>query len=576
MRKKITGQTLAAIRAGLSKRSFVLVGLMGAGKTTIGRRLAKRLQLPFVDADHEIEAAAGMSVGDIFAEHGESHFRDGERKVIARLLKQGPQILATGGGAFMDDQTRSHIIKDGVSIWLKCDLDLLMVRVRKRGGRPLLKAPDPEAVMQKLMDERHPVYGTAQITVQSRDATHNAIVNDVILALADYFENQPDIPPASTPTEKILMEDATTINVALGERAYDIHIGEGLLKTVGKTIAPVLNRPRTVIVTDENLAALHLETLEQSLSDAGIKSTSIVLPAGEATKSYSQLQSLCERLLELEVERTDMIIAFGGGVIGDLTGFAAAILRRGIDFIQIPTSLLAQVDSSVGGKTGINSKHGKNLIGAFHQPRMVIIDIALLDTLPKRQLAAGYAEVAKYGLLGDEPFFSWLEDNASALFAGDGQARITAISKSCQAKADIVARDEREGGVRALLNLGHTFGHALEAATGYGDRLFHGEGVSIGMVLAFKFCEDRKLVKPGTTQRVIKHLSSLGLPTSLSDISGTLPNAQTLVELMRQDKKAAGGKLVFILANDIGDTFVAKDIDESDILAFMARELQNK
>ena len=371
-------------------------------------------------------------------------------------------------------------------------------------------------------------------------------------------------------------QDSANVEVDLGQRSYTIHIGEGILKQAGTLIAPLLARPKTVIVSDDNVAKLHLATLQQSLDNSAIEHTSIILPAGEATKSYENFSFLCDALLENDVERNDIIIAFGGGVIGDLAGFAAAVLRRGVNFIQIPTSLLAQVDSSVGGKTGINSRHGKNLVGAFHQPLAVIADIALLDTLPPRHLASGYAEVAKYGLLGDIGFFEWLEENAKALFSGDAQVRIKAISKSCEAKADIVARDEKENGVRALLNLGHTFGHALEGATGYGDRLLHGEGVAIGTVLAFRFSQKLGLIKPDTPTRVQAHFADLGLPTTLSDIEGDLPDAQTLVNYMRQDKKASGGKLVFVLANQIGDTFVAKDISESDILAFMHEELQNR
>ena len=370
--------------------------------------------------------------------------------------------------------------------------------------------------------------------------------------------------------------DTARVEVDLGQRSYTIHIGEGILKNTGELIAPLLSRPKTVIVTDENVAALHLATLQKSLDESAIEHQSIILPPGETTKSYEMFSFLCDALLENDVERKDVIIAFGGGVIGDLAGFAAAVLRRGVNFVQIPTSLLAQVDSSVGGKTGINSRHGKNLVGAFHQPLAVIADIALLDTLSPRHLASGYAEVAKYGLLGDIQFFEWLEQNAKSLFTGDGQVRIKAISKSCEAKADTVARDEKEHGVRALLNLGHTFGHALEGATGYGERLLHGEGVAIGTVLAFRFSQKLGLIKPGAAQRVETHFTSIGLPTTLSDISGDLPDAQTLVNFMRQDKKASGGKLVFVLANQIGDTFVAKDISESDILDFMHEELQNR
>jgi 3-dehydroquinate synthase len=367
-----------------------------------------------------------------------------------------------------------------------------------------------------------------------------------------------------------------TVSVILGTRIYDIHIGENLLQETGRYIAPLLNRPFTAIVTDENVARHHLKTLETSLTAAGIKSVAIILPAGEKTKNFAALADLCEQLLVAGVERRDKIIAFGGGVIGDLTGFAAAILRRGVDFIQIPTTLLAQVDSSVGGKTGINTSHGKNLIGAFLQPAKVLADTSLLETLPRRELAAGYAEVVKYGLLGDSSFFEWLETNAELLMRGDAQARAHAIHKSCSAKAAIVAEDETEQGVRALLNLGHTFGHALESATGYGNRLLHGEGVSIGMVQAFRFSERLKHCKPGTADRVAKHLKSVGLPTHISDIDGSLPPIADLVAIMRQDKKAQSGKLTFILARAVGDAFIAKNIPDEKVTEFLQEDIKRR
>jgi 3-dehydroquinate synthase len=367
-----------------------------------------------------------------------------------------------------------------------------------------------------------------------------------------------------------------TVSVDLGTRTYDIHIGENLLQETGRYIAPLLNRPFAAIVTDENVARHHLKTLEASLTAAGIKSVAIILPAGEKTKSFSALADLCEQLLATGVERRDKILAFGGGVIGDLAGFAAAILRRGVDFIQIPTTLLAQVDSSVGGKTGINTSQGKNLIGAFLQPVKVLADTSLLATLPRRELAAGYAEVVKYGLLGDLSFFEWLETNAELLMRGDAQARAHAIHQSCSAKAAIVAEDETEQGVRALLNLGHTFGHALESATGYGNRLLHGEGVAIGMVQAFRFSERLKHCKPGTADRVAKHLKNVGLPTHISDIEGSLPPIADLVAIMRQDKKAQSGKLTFILARAIGDAFIAKNIPDKEVSAFLQEDFERK
>lgn len=377
-------------------------------------------------------------------------------------------------------------------------------------------------------------------------------------------------------TEPHAEERRETVPVALGDRSYDIHIGEGLLAHAGDIVAPLLKRPLTAIVTDENVARHHLATLERALAAKGIRSTAIIMPPGEGTKSFRHLGDLCDRLLAAGIERRDRVIAFGGGVIGDLAGFAAAILRRGTGFIQIPTSLLAQVDSSVGGKTGINSAHGKNLIGAFHQPLAVIADIDLLDTLPERELAAGYAEVAKYGLLGDSGFFEWLEASATTIMRGDAQARIHAIRKSCEAKARIVAEDETETGVRALLNLGHTFGHALESATGYSQRLLHGEGVAIGMVQAFRFSERLKLCVPGAAERVARHLKSAGLPVHASEIPGQLPPPAALLDIMRQDKKAQGGRLTFVLVKGIGEAFIARDVADHDVLDFLTGDLRQK
>jgi 3-dehydroquinate synthase len=362
------------------------------------------------------------------------------------------------------------------------------------------------------------------------------------------------------------------VHVSLGDRSYDIAIGHGLLPRIGLRIAPLLARPLTAIVTDENVASRHLKMLEDSLRGAGVKSTAIILPPGEATKSFARLAEVCDGLLAASIERRDRIIAFGGGVIGDLAGFAAAILRRGVGFIQIPTTLLAQVDSSVGGKTGINSRHGKNLIGSFHQPVAVFADTALLETLPRRELAAGYAEVVKYGALGDAAFFDWLESNVDGIFAGDATLRGRAVEVSCLAKARIVAEDETETGVRALLNLGHTFGHALEAATGYSSRLLHGEAVAIGMVQAARFSEREGHCAPGTADRLARHLARAGLPVSTAGIADALPPPAGLLEIMRQDKKSVGGRLTLILLRGIGEACIARDVDERRVLAFLEED----
>ncbi|WP_337269315.1 3-dehydroquinate synthase [Oryzifoliimicrobium ureilyticus] len=360
-----------------------------------------------------------------------------------------------------------------------------------------------------------------------------------------------------------------TVHVPLGERAYDILIGPGLIAGLGAEIARRLKGRKAAIVTDEHVGPIYMDVVRASLEAAGIASAIVTLPAGEKTKSFEHLMTVCDEVLGARIERNDAVIALGGGVIGDLTGFAAGIVRRGVRFVQVPTSLLAQVDSSVGGKTGINTRHGKNLVGVFHQPDLVVADTNVLDTLSPREFRAGYAEVAKYGLIDRPEFFSWLEENWRQVFSG-GEARIQAIATSCRAKAEVVVADERENGQRALLNLGHTFGHVLEAATAYdGSRLVHGEGVAIGMVLAHEFSARFNLASPDDAQRVEAHLKAVGLPTRIADIPGALPPAEHLMEAIAQDKKVKGGKLTFILTRGIGRSFVADDVPQSEVLTFL-------
>lgn len=377
-------------------------------------------------------------------------------------------------------------------------------------------------------------------------------------------------------TAPIKHSDPITVEVALGERTYDIVIGRDVLQSIGSRIAALRPGARTAIVTDRTVAKHWLAPTEASLVQAGIPTSAIVVEEGEGSKTYAGLEKVSEALIAARIERNDLVIALGGGVVGDLAGFAAAILRRGVDFVQVPTSLLAQVDSSVGGKTGINSPQGKNLIGAFHQPVLVIADTAVLDTLSPRQFRAGYAEVAKYGLLGDEAFFAWLEKNHADIFSG-GAAREHAIATSCRAKAAIVSRDERETGERALLNLGHTFGHALEAATGFSDRLFHGEGVAVGMVLAAEFSAQLGKIPETDVARIRNHLAAVGLPTRLQDIAGFaqegLADADALMALMAQDKKVKRGKLTFILLEAIGRAAIAPDVAPEPVRDFLQRKL---
>ena len=349
------------------------------------------------------------------------------------------------------------------------------------------------------------------------------------------------------------------VTVSLGARSYDVHVGPKLLSQAGVLLAP-LARGVVPVVTDEHLAKLHLDELCAALRSSNIDARPIVLAPGEQTKSFAGLERLSSELLDTGVDRGGLIVAFGGGVIGDLTGLAAGLLKRGIEFAQIPTTLLAQVDSSVGGKTAINTAQGKNLLGLFHQPRIVIADTDLLRTLPRRELLAGYSEVVKYGALGDEAFFAWLEVNASQALSGDAAAMTQAVAHSCRMKAEIVARDERETGERALLNLGHTFGHALEAATGYSDRLLHGEGVAIGMALAFRLSHALGVCDGQDADRFIRHLNSIGLPTSISAIAGARPQVDELLAHMAHDKKTKDGQLTFVLVRGIGKAFVANDV----------------
>jgi 3-dehydroquinate synthase len=362
------------------------------------------------------------------------------------------------------------------------------------------------------------------------------------------------------------------VRVDLPARSYDIVIGAGLIDEAGARIAKLRPGSATIVVTDETVAKLYLQRLERGLASAGLRHANSIIAPGEGSKNFATLERAVDAILAARIERNDLVIALGGGVIGDVAGFAAAVARRGVDVVQIPTTLLAQVDSSIGGKTGINTRQGKNLVGAFHQPCLVLADTGTLDTLPARQFRAGYAEVAKYGLLGDEKFFAWLEQNWRAVFASGGAARTHAIATSCRMKAETVGRDERESGERALLNLGHTFGHALETATGFSDRLLHGEAIAIGMVLAFRLSAQLKFCDPKDADRVAAHLAATGLPTRLKDVPGQLPDSEGLLALMAQDKKVRRGALVFVLARGIGKAFVAADVEPERVRALLDAE----
>ena len=441
-----------------------------------------------------------------------------------------------------------------------------MRRVKKRSNRPLLQTEDPEKTLRDLIELRYPTYAEATITIHSRDVAHEVIVDEIITELSSHFGLR-----APTLTKPDRLSDL--VKVDLPGRSYDIVIGSRLLETAGQRIAALGNGLSAAIITDETVAAHHLATLQTSLQSAHIRSVPIMIPPGEKSKSMAMVTKVVDDILKAKLERGDLVIALGGGVIGDLAGFAAAITRRGMRFVQIPTTLLAQVDSSVGGKTGVNSNHGKNLVGAFHQPSLVLADVDSLDTLSKREFAAGYAEIVKYGLINDRLFFDWLEAHHEGVFAG-GVDRVYAISKSCRAKAAIVMRDEREEGERALLNLGHTFAHAFERIVAYdGARLVHGEAVAIGLCCAFRFSQRLGLATGQDASRIERHLEKVGLPTKIKAIPGWTAGSDDILEAMAQDKKVKKGRLTFILARGIGESFIAPDVESGDVRSFLDESL---
>lgn len=528
--------------------SIVLVGLMGAGKTAIGKRLAIRLGLPFYDADHEIERAAGITIAEIFERHGEAHFRAGEKRVIQRLLNLGPIVLAPGGGAFMDPDTRALIHQRAISVWLHSSLPVLLNRVRGRTHRPLLNCGDPAETLRKLLEDRNPVYAEADIVVHSQEDPPEVTTETVFNAIVTH------IPPRQ-------------VNVRLSQVSYDVLIGTNLLNRAGHLMLPQMPRKRCVIVTDATVAAFHLAALQRSLTGSSISHDTIIVPAGEASKCIDTWNSVVEGLFAHTVDRQTTIVALGGGVIGDLAGFAAAVTLRGLPLMQIPTTLLAQVDSSVGGKTGINSPFGKNLIGAFHQPRLVLADISVLSTLPARDRRAGYAEILKAGVVADAALYEWCEVNAERLLEGDASCLADAVERAVLFKAGVVAGDEREEKIndgRALLNFGHTFGHALEAETGYNDSLLHGEAVAIGIALAMQLSANLGFCGQDDARRVGDHLARVGLPTRINNLL-----AGNLLAHMKRDKKNRDGKLTFVLARGIGKGFTNPDVPEEEVRAVL-------
>jgi 3-dehydroquinate synthase len=533
---------------------------MGSGKTTVGRALAKKLNKRFVDSDHEIELRTGASIPLIFEIEGEASFRQREAEVIRELTAQQDIVLATGGGAILDPNSRAHLKSRGTVVYLRTGVNNILQRTGHDKNRPLLQTADPRKRLEEIAHQREPFYReVAHITVETGRPNVQWLVQ-TILAQLDLapLDGQRSGQRSKHPTSSGMTTAQTapiTLTVDLGDRSYPIHIGPALLEDadrIGRHVAG----SKVVIVTNTTVGPLYLERLVKTMQTAGKQVTSVVLPDGEEEKNWANLMRIFDALLLEKCDRKTTLLALGGGVIGDMTGFAAAAYMRGVPFIQVPTTLLSQVDSSVGGKTGINHPLGKNMIGAFHQPQAVIADIKTLDTLPSRELSAGLAEVIKHGAIIDEKFFDWIEANMAKLMARDAGALAYAIQRSCEIKADVVRQDEKEGGLRAILNFGHTFGHAIEAGLGYGKWL-HGEAVGCGMAMAAELSLRMGFLDEAAKTRVTALVKAAGLPPAAPDLG-----QQRWLELMQVDKKNEGGQIKFILLKPLGKTVIMTVPDE--------------
>lgn len=528
---------------------------MGSGKTTVGRALAKKLNKRFIDSDHEIEARTGVSIPVIFEIEGEASFRQREADVIRDLTSQENIVLATGGGAVLNAESRKLLHERGTVIYLRAGIHSILQRTRHDKNRPLLRTADPRKKLEELEAQRAPLYQeVAHVTIETGRPNVQFLVQSVLDKLAQ--ENLYHVPDALLTANKTAMSATspssiigTILNVDLGERSYPIAIGTALLSD-SDFLSSRIKGKKTVVVTNTVVAPLYLGTLEAALRSAGKEVVSVVLPDGEEKKNWASLMLIFDALLEHKCDRQTTLLALGGGVIGDMTGFAASAYMRGVPFVQIPTTLLSQVDSSVGGKTGINHPLGKNMIGAFYQPQAVIADIGSLQTLPDAELSAGLAEVIKHGAIIDAAFFDWIEANMSALRAKDPKALTHAILRSCEIKADVVRQDEREGGLRAILNFGHTFGHAIESGLGYGKWL-HGEAVGCGMVMAADLSCRLGYIDYVSKTRIKQVVEAAGLPTVAPDLG-----EERWLELMEVDKKNEGGKIKFILLRPLGQAVI--------------------
>ncbi|GGI19580.1 bifunctional shikimate kinase/3-dehydroquinate synthase AroKB [Oxalicibacterium faecigallinarum] len=533
--------------------NIFLVGLMGAGKTTVGKALAKKLNKRFVDSDHEIEARTGATIPLIFEIEGEASFRRREAEVIRDLTAQDNIVLATGGGAILNPESRAYLHTRGTVIYLRASVHSLLQRTSHDKNRPLLQKGDPRKTLEELTRVRDPLYNeVAHFVVDTGRPNVQYLMHAILSQLEQKVETTVSATqqtPQIANTMTLPPSTSQVLQVDLGDRSYPITIGQSLLDNP-EIVADKIAGSRVAIVTNTVVAPLYLEQLMFTLAAAGKKVTSVILPDGEEEKNWENLMKVFDVLLAEKCDRKTTLIALGGGVIGDMTGFAASAYMRGVPFVQIPTTLLSQVDSSVGGKTGINHPLGKNMIGAFYQPQAVIADTLTLNTLPDRELSAGLSEVIKHGAIIDAPFFDWIEANMAKLRARDPDALAYAIRRSCEIKADVVRQDEREGGLRAILNFGHTFGHAIEAGMGYGVWL-HGEAVGCGMVMAADMSCRLGFIDAASRDRIVAVVKAAGLPT----VAPNLGNERWL-ELMEVDKKNEGGQIKFILLKPLGTTVI--------------------
>ena len=541
------------------QQNIFLVGLMGSGKTTVGRLLAKRLGLRFVDSDHEIESRTGATVSWIFEIEGEASFRRREVDMIKELTAQTGVVLATGGGAVVHPDNRKHLKSRGTVIYLRASVNNILQRTMHDKSRPLLQTENRRKKIEELAKQREPFYHeVADIVIDTGRPNVHAMVQSILNQLAAFQKKnaagkQKKRLANHKKKERFTMGSKNArLKVELGKRSYPIEIGPGLLKD-GKLLSRTIRGTRVAVITNTVVAPLYLDGMTRSLQEAGKQVISLVLPDGEQEKNWASLMKIFDFLMENQCDRKTTLVALGGGVIGDMTGYAAASFMRGVPFVQVPTTLLAEVDSSVGGKTGINHPLGKNMIGAFYQPDAVIADTATLNTLPDKELTAGLAEVIKYGAIIDAAFFDWLENSVEKLLKRDSTALAYAIRRSCEIKADIVRQDEREStGLRALLNFGHTFGHAIEAGLGYGTWL-HGEAVGCGMIMAADLSCRMGWLEEAFVKRIRELVRKAGLPVVAPDLP-----PERWIGLMQVDKKNVDGEIQFVLLETLGKAVVTK------------------